>query len=76
MHVVRPGRAGGVQLLHPHQNSKPSLSQLNPEAAVQEEIQAVTEEQGPYKLHQSTHTPSLLILYIKHNLKTNYFFYL
>lgn len=36
----------------------------------QEEIQAVIEEQGPYKLHKRAHTPPLSIVYIKHNLKT------
>lgn len=37
---------------------------------MQEEIQAVIEEQGPYKPHKRTLTPPLLIVYIKHNLKT------
>lgn len=51
------------------------LSQLNPEAGVQEEVQVVTEEQGPYKLHKRAHTPSLSMVYIKHSLKMNHLFY-
>lgn len=50
--------------------SQSPLSQLNPEAGVQEEIQAVIGEQGPYKLHKRAHTPPLSIVYIKHILKT------